>query len=53
MVVVGHLYSFPTPILADPRPALGSELSARADYVGQYAHSSLRPVANYVPRLRL
>jgi tetratricopeptide (TPR) repeat protein len=53
MVVVGHLYSFPTPILADPRPALGSELSARADYVGQYAHSSLRPVANYVPRPRL
>jgi tetratricopeptide (TPR) repeat protein len=53
MVVVGHRYSFPTPILADPRPALGSELSARADYVGQYAHSSLRPVANYVPRPRL
>ncbi|KAI4167531.1 MAG: hypothetical protein LQ343_007129 [Gyalolechia ehrenbergii] len=30
-----------------------STLAARADYVGQYANSSLRPVANYVPRPRL
>jgi tetratricopeptide (TPR) repeat protein len=25
-------------------------ITGRADFVGQYAHSSLRPVANYVPR---
>ncbi|KAL9001661.1 MAG: hypothetical protein Q9188_005374 [Gyalolechia gomerana] len=30
-----------------------STLATRADYVGQYANSSLRPVTNYVPRPRL
>jgi tetratricopeptide (TPR) repeat protein len=53
MVVVGYRHSFLASILADTRPVLGSEISVRADYVGQYAHSSLQPVANYVPRPRL
>jgi hypothetical protein len=32
------------------KPTLGLEITGRADYVGQYAHSSLGLVANYVPR---
>ncbi|KAL2049141.1 hypothetical protein ABVK25_010570 [Lepraria finkii] len=33
--------------------AAESTLAARADYTGQYANSSLRPVPTYVPRPRL
>jgi hypothetical protein len=32
---------------------LGSEITGRVDYVVQYAHSAIRPAANYVPRLSL
>lgn len=43
----------PPPVLADVTSHLDTGISVRADYVGQYAQSSLRAVANYVPGTKL